>query len=337
MALDNEFELRRTPHVMGGGPRGVPWLTSIAMWANLLRYVPRDGATAAEFVRSTGLAREDARRWLRRLRRWRYLTIAPPAANKDAQTRDWIVRPTPEGRKALTVWPALLGTIEERWAQPFGKDAIAKLNAALRTVAGSLDANIPDYLPALGYALFSHAPRGNARLENLFGRLGKVLLAFALDFERDFYISLPMTANVLRLLEVTPARVRELPRLSGVSKEALAMALGYLQRSEMATLETDERKARVATLTRLGRSARRDCLARIDAVEAQWETAFGASAIARLRAALEPITGDGTARDSPLFAGLVPDPACWRATIPRPETLPHFPMILHRGGYPDGS
>jgi hypothetical protein len=27
----------------------------------------------------------------------------------------------------------------------------------------------------------------------------------------------------------------------------------------------------------------------------------------------------------------------WRASVPNPETLPHYPMVLHRGGYPDGS
>jgi len=27
----------------------------------------------------------------------------------------------------------------------------------------------------------------------------------------------------------------------------------------------------------------------------------------------------------------------WRASVPRLEQLPHYPMILHRGGFPDGS
>jgi hypothetical protein len=28
---------------------------------------------------------------------------------------------------------------------------------------------------------------------------------------------------------------------------------------------------------------------------------------------------------------------CWRARVPAPAALPHYPMTLHRGGYPDGS
>jgi hypothetical protein len=32
-----------------------------------------------------------------------------------------------------------------------------------------------------------------------------------------------------------------------------------------------------------------------------------------------------------------PYPEGWRASVPRPEVLPDFPMVLHRGGFPDGS
>jgi hypothetical protein len=53
-----------------------------------------------------------------------------------------------------------------------------------------------------------------------------------------------------------------------------------------------------------------------------------------LRASLEPLAaGD----PPPLFAGLEPYPDNWRASVRPPVILPHFPMVLHRGGYPDGS
>jgi hypothetical protein len=38
-----------------------------------------------------------------------------------------------------------------------------------------------------------------------------------------------------------------------------------------------------------------------------------------------------------LFSGLVPYPDGWCATRPTPEVLPHYTMVLHHGGYPDGS
>ncbi|MGB7741631.1 MAG: hypothetical protein WBL41_02645 [Terracidiphilus sp.] len=45
----------------------------------------------------------------------------------------------------------------------------------------------------------------------------------------------------------------------------------------------------------------------------------------------------GSVGASPLLQGLHPYPDNWRASLPMPEVLPHFPMVLHRGGFPDGS
>ena len=53
-----------------------------------------------------------------------------------------------------------------------------------------------------------------------------------------------------------------------------------------------------------------------------------------LRQALEPLVAGDPPR---LYAGLEPYPDGWRARLPQPVTLPHYPMTLHRGGYPDGS
>ena len=39
----------------------------------------------------------------------------------------------------------------------------------------------------------------------------------------------------------------------------------------------------------------------------------------------------------PLFQALEPYPDNWRAAVCPPGTLPYYPMVLHRGGYPDGS
>ena len=69
-----------------------------------------------------------------------------------------------------------------------------------------------------------------------------------------------------------------------------------------------------------------------------WRTTFGPAAVDGLRPALQPLVGDGNLASSPLARGLAPYPDNWRAARPAPpETLPHYPMVLHRGGYPDGS
>jgi hypothetical protein len=56
--------------------------------------------------------------------------------------------------------------------------------------------------------------------------------------------------------------------------------------------------------------------------------------VTALRQALEPLAAGDPPR---LFAGLEPYPDGWRARVPAPAALPHYPMTLHRGGYPDGS
>ena len=63
-----------------------------------------------------------------------------------------------------------------------------------------------------------------------------------------------------------------------------------------------------------------------------------ADTVAQLRATLEPLAGDpDDPAHAPLMGGLEPYPDNWRADVRPPETLPHFPMVLHRGGFPDGS
>ena len=63
----------------------------------------------------------------------------------------------------------------------------------------------------------------------------------------------------------------------------------------------------------------------------------------------EPGSGPGGRPGGPLIsAGLVPHPDGWRASPPYARltqamiadpagALPHYPMVSHRGGYPDGS
>jgi hypothetical protein len=71
--------------------------------------------------------------------------------------------------------------------------------------------------------------------------------------------------------------------------------------------------------------------------EVHWKARFGLEAVMNLREALERFVGESTEERSPLFEGLEPQPGSWRAAVRRPDMLPHYPMVLHRGGYPDGS
>jgi hypothetical protein len=164
--------------------------------------------------------------------------------------------------------------------------------------------------------------------------------AFAVEFETEFEprASLAISADVLRVLDERPIRLQDLPRSTGVSREALDMAHGVLQKRRLAITEADPSASRgkVVRLSGAGVKARAVLQDRAGVFEAQWAERHGQPVIAAVRAALEPLVGDPGA-GSPLFVGLEPSPDGWRAAVRRPDTLPHFPMVLHRFGYSDGS
>ena len=181
--------------------------------------------------------------------------------------------------------------------------------------------------------------------------LARTLLGFTLEFERASKLSLPVCANGLRVLGEDATRVRDLPRLAGVSKEGLAMLVGFLARAGLATVAPDPSAPRgqAVSLTPKGLAAKRASgrLARGHR-GAVARSGSARDAIDELRARLDGIL-DARAGDAPLLAhGLVPPPGGWRARRPYlaqtqavlrdpRAALPRYPMVLHRGGFPDGS
>jgi DNA-binding MarR family transcriptional regulator len=358
--LDNEFE-HQMPHrtAKHRGSLDAPWLVSLVMWSNCMQFVGDEGVTVADLQR---LARTETN--LAGLRRWGYIVVEPdPAESRPKRPRpDVLIRPTPAGRRAQEVWRPLSGDIEQRWQERFGTDEIEQLREALWAVAKQFDIELPNYLPILGYGLFS---RGSSPGEDRFlgtqaargrrvpdgggsGRasslplpalLSRVLLAFAIEFERESDVPLAISANVLRVLGEQGVRVRDLPSLSGVSKEAMATGLRFLQKYDYVLVEPDPAGSRgqVVRLTSKGRQALNAYHHLVWAIEERWKKRFGKDTISALRRILERLVGEPTAQLSPLFKGLEPYPDGWRSSVRPPTTLPHYPMVLHRGGFPDGS
>ncbi len=313
--FDNEFE-SRMPHRTSRGPasgaRAGPWLVSMAMWSNLMRHLPPDGAPlrdVQDLVAMTNLGG---------MTRWGYVTVAPDPADGRARPprRDLLVRPTPAGRQAQRVWRPLAGEIEQRWRERFGV-AVDRLRASL---SASTSSGLPQYLPVVNYANGMRtvvAPTKRDAEPDLAALLSQVLLTCTLDFERESVVSLPIAANVVRLLDDSGVPVRDLVARSGVSREAVGASVGFLERRGHVV-----RPDRQVLLTPEGRQARdhdRDLFGRL---ERQWR-----SGTDDLRAALRSLVG----------APVPPYPDGWRAALGKPATLPHHPMVLHRGGFPDGS
>jgi predicted transcriptional regulator len=328
-----------------------PWLTSMAMWLNCLKHLPEDGITVRELERRARTATN-----LNGMMRWGYIFMAPSPMDTRAKPpmADWVVKPTAAGNAAKFVWEPMLAAIERRWEKRFGWEEIEELRAALRVIVAELPAELPNCMPILGHgfsAKQSFGSRSKAEdgasepvddltsLEalSLPELLARVLLAFALDFENVSSLSFALCADVLRVMNENGVRVRDLPALSGVSKEAIAMALGFIGKRGLSVEEQEGAgKARVAKLTPKGRAAQLAYQSLESEVEARWEQRFGAR-IPRLRKALEKLLGDSGRDQTELMKGTEPQKGCWRAEVPRPKTLPWFPMVLHRGGYPDGS
>jgi DNA-binding MarR family transcriptional regulator len=366
--FDNEFE-HELPHTTARGPaahsgRG-PWLVSLAMWANFMRFLDADGRPLRELqdqVRLTNLAG---------LERWRYVVVEPDPADDrpEPPRRDWIVRPTRAGRRAQQLWQPLTATIEARWQERFGSAEIDRLRSVLRTLTEEFEVELPSYLPVAGVAKQDHTvwppagsaepavpagPAGSVRpagpAADLPALLARVLLAFTIDYERESRLSLALSANALRVLTEPGVRVRDLPGLTGVSKEAISGSLKFLERRDCVVVEPDPAASRtkLARLTPRGQRAQGRYRRWPGVVEESWRAQYGEQRISSLRESLAGLLDQRDGDQSRLGRGLEPYPDGWRAHPPYlaltramirapQEALPQYPMVSHRGGFPDGS
>ncbi|HEY0719128.1 MAG TPA: hypothetical protein VGD68_16060 [Streptosporangiaceae bacterium] len=342
--FDNEAE-HQMPHrtTRGDQPglRGV-WLVSMAMWLNCMQYVTGEPMLVSELEQRARTSTN-----LDGMRRWGYVVLESQSdGDPKRKPEDLTITATARGRQAQQVWRPLAAAIEERWRDRFGRPGLDQLRAALTAVAGQIEVDLPDCMPILGYGLFSgrhdYARREPAAEPDLPlpVLLARVLLGFTIWFEQRSTLSLAVHANLLRVLDTGGVLVKDLPVRSGVSKEAIAMALGLLTRSGLAVVGEAPGGGRfkAARLTNRGQEAQRACTDVMGQFDTRAGQRFGHDAVAGLRAALEPLAGDpGDPAHSPLMAGLEPYPDNWRADVRPARTLPHFPMVLHRGGFPDGS
>ena len=350
--FDNEFERqmphRTTRHGSTPGASHAPWLVSLVMWSNCMRFVGQKGVRVGELE---NLARTKTN--LNGMESWGYIAVEPDPADGRPKPplSDWMIRPTPAGLKAQAIWRPLFGTIEKRWDSSYSKNEIERLKESLCAVVRQIDFDLPDCLPILGYGFFSKGEDGELRATGsgknqidsslpLSALLSRVLLAFAIEFEREAEFSLAISANVVRVLDEKGVWLRGLPLLTGVSKEAINMVLDFLRKKGVVLVGLDpsgRTKVQLARLTPKGRAVQDEYHALIDAIAKRWQQRFGAAVIRAIRKPLERLVGGPTAQLSRLFQGLEPYPDGWRASVPKPNRLPHFPMVLYRGGFPDGS
>jgi hypothetical protein len=345
--LDNEFERRFED--AGGGAR----VASVVMWSSFLRFVD-EGISVGELPEAAGVPKARLLSTLGGMERWRYVFVAADRARRPQAKRDgwgsarglrgdWVVRRTSAGETAAAIWPQLFDEIDARWEQRFGAAVIDELRQALQAILARIEGALPDFLPIVGSANGMAAdlpPRESngaaADATHLAALLSQALLAYTLDFERQSELPLPLSANFVRVLDAKGVAVRDVPLLTGVSKEATAMALTFLAKTAFVAVEGTSAATKRARLTPEGLKLQQTLAPLHAEVAKRWETP-------RLRSALERVL-----EHADLARGLEPHAGGWRASgsylertramVENPRAaLPHHPMVLHRGGWPDGS
>ena len=341
VALTIEFD-NELDHRLAEADLGHRLPISLVMWSNFLRFV-EDGITVGELPEATGIPKSRTLSTLGGMERWRYVFVGPDSESRRdgwgsarGLRREWLVRPTPAGEKTQEIARPLFGEMEKRWEKRFGADAIEELRKALGAVIEGLDLELPEYLPIVGSANgmraeIEHRERGAADGGHLSARLARVLLAYTLDYERRSELSLPLTANFVRVLDEAGLDVRDIPAVAGVSPEATSMAVKHLAKNGYLTVES-----KLVRLTPEGLAAQGAASGLHADVDRAWKTR-------RLRQTLIALLDNRH-----LAEGLQPYPDGWRARKKYVEhtnaviedplgRLPHYPMVLHRGGWPDGS
>lgn len=304
---------------------------SVATWANGLRCIGEQGTTVDELRAKTRAACN-----IGGLERWGWITVGDTGTGRRegfgthrGVKGGTVLRPTRAGAYARRLWPRAVSDVEGRWRARFGGAAVGSLRDALLPAAGQMPWAPPEVHPSDGF--YTHVIDGPAAGGDVSfsGLMGQALTALTLEHERGSRISLPLAADVLRVIDDGVVPVRDLPRLAGVSTEAIAMGTSFLGRAKLAEI----RPGRLIALTAAGRAALEDYRSRAARRDDR-----------RLRAGLEAITSQREA----LAEGLRPPEGGWRAGRPYlaqtqrmladpTAALPWHPMVLHRGGWPDGS
>jgi DNA-binding MarR family transcriptional regulator len=338
--VDDAVEARRPT---GKGP----WLTSVAMWRNCMQWVPADGITVAELFAT---ARTPTN--LHGMRRWRYVEVEGWVRSASGRPPlKAVVRPTRRGAEVAAAWDPIPAEVEERWDDRYGSP-VAELRAVLVDLAEELDAGLPDTMPIVGYGWATRRDGESERRPGpvpiaalgLDSLLARALTAFALEYEATGKLSLALSANLLAVLDTEPTPLRRLPDATGIQREQIDNAAGYLVRAGLAELVPipGAKRGKALALTERGEKAKAASASKLTRLEATWEERH-APILERARDALASLLATSAAEPtadrsaSPMLAGLTHPPGTWRAEAKELARLPRFPLVTHRGGFPDGA
>lgn len=252
-------------------------MPSLDLWANLLRAFEGAEIDLRNLPAILRLSK--------RAVRYRLSTAARHGWVEERKTGQGqrLVQLTLRGSQVAARWKALQPQAEERWRSAVGIHASGRLRACLEKLVGALPLEHPHYPASYGPADASvtgrngedwrAVPRTNGNgVSNLplSALVSEALVAFAMQYEELSPLALSLSTNVIRRIPAGGISVRELGSASGVSA---------LRRHGFIHVSGDGRGA-IAYLTPAGLAVYNSYEARIQLVEDDWRSRFGAELIA---------------------------------------------------------
>ena len=307
--LDSEFE-RRMLETQAGAR------LSLVIWLNVLRFLA-DGPLSVRTLASRALADdEQGKAPLGCLERWGFIVLQPGKRAGFGSGRgiraDWPVRLTASGETAIRIWPELIPQIDAHWSKRFGDDA-TRLRRSLEAIERQIDLELPHGLPSAILQLPQFAPRKSATEDGLAlpVLLSRVLLAFALDFERESRTPISLCANAIRVLSDEPIPEAEIPKRTGCSAETAG--IGW-QHKPYIIVERDPARGRgkFVRLSDAGIKAQNEYYSIARDIEEKWKERFR-TATKEIRGSLTTLLKRGE-----LSEGLKPPPGTTRAGAQTP-------------------
>ncbi len=308
--VDSEFE-RRMLETQSRSAR-----LSLVIWLNVLQFLA-NGPVSVRTLASRALASEEqGKAPLGCLERWGFILLQPGKRAGFGSGRgiraDWPVRLTASGESAIRIWPELIPQIDARWSKRFGDDA-TRLRRSLEAIEHQIDLELPQGLPGAILQLPQFAPRKSPAEDGLPlpVLLSRVLLAFALDFERESRTPISLCANTIRVLSDEPISEAEIPKRTGCSAETAG--IGWQHKPYM-IVERDPGRGRgkFVRLSEAGIKAQNEYYSIARDIEEKWKERFPA-ATKEVRGSLTTLLKRGELSD-----GLKPPPGTTRAGTQTP-------------------
>ena len=245
------------------------------------------------------------------------------------------------GRRAQEVWSQLPAVIDGRWRARLGPAAVDRLERALGTVFGGLPIDPPAYLPVdpshpgrqgrdtppTGRRRRRQPPRSHRAARSRRSSAGSWWPSRSTSSRRHGS-RCPSAPTPCACSTASGTRIGDLPRLTGVSREANAMCAGWLERHGCAVTEPDthgDAGARCSASRRRDRRRSRSTTGCWAPPRSRGGRGTAPPPSTTSGPSLEHVVGDGTFASSPLAPGLVPYPDNWRARVRPPRDAPAPP------------